>query len=159
MLTLSKLKPAAGSRSKKHRLGRGESSGWGKTAGRGHKGQKSRSGNGKIHVGFEGGQMPLHRRSPKWGFTQPSRKRYQVVNLSDLEAHFSSSEAVNPESLFSKKLIRNQEEPVKILATGELTKALEIAAHTFSQAATEKIEAAKGQVHRIELKEKNSVKA
>lgn len=156
MLTLTDLKPASGARNKKHRLGRGESSGWGKTAGRGHKGQKSRSGNGKIHVGFEGGQMPLHRRSPKWGFTQLNRTRFQVVNLKDLEAHFDSSEAVNPESLYEKKLIRNLEEPIKVLSSGDLTKALQVAAHSFSEAAVKKIEAAKGGVHKIETKSKNS---
>lgn len=148
MSLLSQLKPKKGSRSTRHRVGRGESSGWGKTAGKGHKGQKARSSAG-IPVGFEGGQMPLHRRSPKWGFNQLFRLRYQEVNLHQLEGSFESGAEVNPETMFEKSIIRSAEGPVKILGTGELKKSLQVSAHAFSTSAKTKIEAAKGKANKI----------
>jgi len=117
-------------------------SGLGKTAGRGQKGQKSRSG-GKVNPHFEGGQMPLQRRLPKRGFTNINRVEYQVVNLRDLEALDGS---VTVEGLKASGLIGNLRHPVKILGTGELTKALSVEAHAFSKSAKEKIEAAGGSV-------------
>jgi large subunit ribosomal protein L15 len=117
-------------------------SGTGKTAGRGQMGQKARSG-GKVSPHFEGGQMPLHRRLPKRGFTNIHRVEYQVVNLRDLEA---LDGAVTVEGLKASGLIGNLRHPVKILGTGELTKALSVEAHAFSKSAKEKIEAAGGSV-------------
>lgn len=150
-LNLSHLKPTKGSKSTAHRVGRGESSGWGKTAGRGHKGQKARSSAG-IPVGFEGGQMPLHRRSPKWGFNQLFRTRYQEVNLQLLEKNFSAGDEVTPAVLFQKKVIRSESLPVKILATGEITKSLKVTAHAFSKVAQEKIEKSGGSHTIVEKK-------
>lgn len=117
-------------------------SGTGKTAGRGQKGQKSRSG-GKVSPHFEGGQMPLIRRLPKRGFTNIHRVEYQVVNLRDLDA---MEGAVTVEALKGVGLIGNLRNPVKILGTGEVTKALSVEAHAFSKSAREKIEAAGGSV-------------
>jgi large subunit ribosomal protein L15 len=117
-------------------------SGTGKTAGRGQKGQKARSG-GKVNPHFEGGQMPLQRRLPKRGFTNIHRVEFQVVNLRDLDA---MDGAVTVESLKASGLIGNLRQPVKILGTGEVTKALSVEAHAFSKSAKEKIEAAGGSV-------------
>jgi len=142
-MELNDLRPAKGAKRTRKRVGRGPGSGLGKTAGRGHKGQKSRSGYSR-RFGFEGGQMPLVRRIPKRGFTNNFRVEFQVVNLRDLERVFSDGDAVSPESLVANGLIRKGAQPVKILGAGDLSKKLEVTAHKFSQSAREQIEAAGG---------------
>jgi large subunit ribosomal protein L15 len=142
MAELHDLSPATGSHRGRKRVGRGAGSGLGKTAGRGQKGQKARTG-GKVHIHFEGGQMPLHRRIPKRGFTNMNRVEYQVVNLRDLEA---LDGRVTVETLRGAGLIGNLRQPVKVLGQGDLTKALSVEAHAFSRSAKEKIEAAGGSV-------------
>lgn len=139
MTLLSQLKPRAGSTKSRKRVGRGEASGKGKTSTRGHKGQKSRSSAG-IHPGFEGGQMPLHRRSPKWGFTQPNRRTFSLVNLQDLSSRFPSGSVVGPDELVASGLVRDSKLPVKILAKGELKHPLKISAHASSEVAKAAIE-------------------
>jgi large subunit ribosomal protein L15 len=143
-MDLGSLKYAPGSVKKRKRVGRGPGSGHGKTACRGHKGQRSRSGS-KIRPWFEGGQMPLQRRIPKRGFTNIFRKEYQVINLKDLES-LKKVKEVTPESLFEKGLISKRNMPVKILGSGELKAALDVSAHAFSASAKEKIEKAGGKV-------------
>ena len=140
---LHNLKPAEGATRKRKRVGRGPGSGNGKTAGRGHKGQKSRSGYSRRY-GFEGGQMPLVRRIPKRGFTNIFRVGFQVVNLRDLDRLFADGETVTPELLVEKGLIRGGKKPVKVLASGELGKKLTVQAHAFSKNAQATIEAAGG---------------
>ena len=142
-MDLSNLKPPRGAKHSKKRIGRGQGSGNGKTAGRGHKGAKSRSGF-KFKRGFEGGQMPLHRRVPKRGFHNPFRVEYEVVNLDLLGAKFDAGAVVTPEALRELGLVGGAARPVKILARGELGKALTIRAHKFSGKAAEKIAAAGG---------------
>lgn len=142
-MELHNLRPATGAKRPRKRVGRGPGSGNGKTAGRGHKGQRSRSGYSRRY-GFEGGQMPLVRRIPKRGFFNVFRVDYQVVNLRDLEKAFSDGDEVNPTTLVEKGLIRRGPKPVKILATGDLTKKLSIVADKFSGSARSKIEAAGG---------------
>ena len=142
MAELHDLSPAAGSRRNPKRLGRGQGSGTGKTAGRGQDGAGSRSGN-KSRPGFEGGQMPLHRRIPKRGFKNFSRVEYQVVNVRDLEG---LAGAVTPESLKAAGLIASLRRPVKVLGTGDLGGSLSVSAHAFSKSAREKIEGAGGSV-------------
>lgn len=138
---LENLSPPEGSRQGSKRLGRGPGSGVGKTAGRGHKGQKARSG-GQVPVWFEGGQMPLYRRLPKRGFHPPNRTEFQVVNVGAL-ADVASDE-LDPERLAELGFVRSAGDPVKILGDGELERALTIRAHAFSGSAREKIEAAGG---------------
>lgn len=138
-MKLHDLSPAKGSRRAPKRVGRGPGSGTGKTAGRGHKGQRSRSGYSR-RLGFEGGQMPLIRRVPKRGFTNIFRKEVAVVNLRDL-TDFEGE--VTPETLAAKGLVRKGL-PVKVLGDGEVQSALQVKAHRFSKAAREKIEAAGG---------------
>ena len=140
---LHNLKPAEGATRKRKRVGRGPGSGNGKTAGRGHKGQKSRSGYSRRY-GFEGGQMPLVRRIPKRGFTNIFRVGYQVVNLRDLDRVFADGDTVTPEILADKGLIRGDKKPVKVLAAGELGKKLTVQVHAFSKNAQASIEAAGG---------------
>lgn len=135
------LGPAAGATHYRKRVGRGPGSGHGKTAGRGSKGQKSRSGY-RHQRGFEGGQMPLHRRLPKRGFTNIFRVEYDVVNISDLD-RFDAGAAVNPETLAASRLTRKNR-PIKILGDGEIKKALTVSAHKFSASAKARIEAAGG---------------
>ena len=142
-MELHNLKPAPGAKKSRKRVGRGPGSGYGKTAGRGHKGQKSRSGYSR-RFGFEGGQMPLVRRIPKRGFTNIFRVERQVVNLRDLERVFEDGEEVTLETMCERGLIRRGPQPVKVLATGELSKKLHVQAHGFSGAARSKIEAAGG---------------
>jgi large subunit ribosomal protein L15 len=144
-MKLSDLSPAPGSRRTRKRVGRGPGSGTGKTAGRGHKGQKSRAGYSQ-RAGFEGGQMPLVRRVPKRGFTNVFRTEYQVVNVGRLAG---LEGAVTPESLAAAGLVKAGR-PVKILAEGDLTQALQVSAHKFSRAARQKIEAAGGSCEVIE---------
>lgn len=146
-LGLENLSPPRGSRSSPKRVGRGHGSGHGKTSGRGHKGQKSRSG-GKVPPWFEGGQMPLYRRTPKRGFTPRDRRAWSIVNLVDLE-RIDATE-IDPDVLRAHGLIRDTRTPVKILADGELDRALTVRAHAFSAAAREKIEAAGGMAELLE---------
>jgi large subunit ribosomal protein L15 len=127
----------------KKRIGRGHGSGNGKTAGRGHKGAKSRSGF-KFKRGFEGGQMPLHRRVPKRGFHNPFRVEYEVVNLDALAARFDAGAVVTPELLHERGLLSAVDRRLKVLARGEIGKALTVRAHKFSGKAAEKIAAAGG---------------
>ena len=141
-MDLSELKPPVGATQVKKRVGRGYGSGSGVTSGRGHKGQKSRSGFRRKR-GFEGGQMPLHRRVPKRGFFNPFRVEYEVINLDTLDERFDAGTEVTPALLRERGLIRAKK-LVKILARGELETALTVKAHKFSKKATEKIAAAGG---------------
>ena len=145
-MKLDDLRPAAGAKKRRKRVGRGPASGHGKTATKGHKGHKARSGGGKFG-GFEGGQMPLYRRLPKRGFTPPGGKtEYAVVNVESLAA-FPAGGAVDPDSLAKAGLIKKSERArVKILGSGELPHALTVKAHAVSESARGKIEAAGGQV-------------
>ncbi|NVN97600.1 50S ribosomal protein L15, partial [Candidatus Nomurabacteria bacterium] len=136
------LKPALGSTKNRKRIGRGPGSGHGKTATKGHKGQKARSG-GSIKAGFEGGQMPLQRRLPKRGFTPLSRIDYSIVNLDQLDS-FESGTEINSVMLESVGLIKSSCSSVKVLGNGDLTKSLKITASKFSQSAKDKIVAAGG---------------
>jgi len=143
-MKLHELAPAPGSVKEKYRKGRGIGSGNGKTAGRGHKGQNSRSGGG-VRPGFEGGQAPLHRRLPKRGFkNMPFKKEYAVVNLKTLEARFGEGDEITVERLLETRVIKKRLDGVKILADGDLTKKLTVKADIFSASAREKIEAAGG---------------
>ena len=141
-MDLSNLRPPKGAKHAKKRIGRGQGSGHGKTATRGHKGAKSRSGF-KHKRGFEGGQMPLHRRVPKRGFHNPFRQEFQVVNLDALGERFDAGTDVTPELLRERGLIGRSGQ-VKVLARGDLSKALTVHAHKFSGKAAEKIAAAGG---------------
>ena len=146
-MDLSNLKPPTGATHSKKRVGRGQGSGNGHTAGRGHKGAKSRSGF-KFKRGFEGGQMPLHRRLPKRGFHNPFRVEYDVVNVDTLVARFDAGAVITPESLVEAGLVTGNS-PVKVLARGDVSKALTIRAHKFSGKAAEKIAAAGGQAEAL----------
>jgi len=142
MVRLHELKPGPGAKKARKRVGRGPGSGWGKTSGKGQKGQKVRSGGGKG-LGFEGGQTPLQRRVPKLpGFKNPFKKRYAQVNVVALNT-FREGAVVSPEKLLEKRLIRKGL-PVKILAEGNLEKKLKVKAHAFSRQAVKKIEEAGG---------------
>ena len=142
MIGLNNLRPPVGSTQPKKRRGTGMGAGLGKTAGRGYKGQKSRSG-ARSKRGFEGGQMPLHRRLPKRGFTNIFRKVYSIVNLDRLK-EFPAGSKITPEVLVEKAVIRKIRDGVKILGGGELRQALNISAHLFSKGAQEKITKAGG---------------
>jgi large subunit ribosomal protein L15 len=148
-MKLDDLKPAAGSNKKRKRVGRGPGSGHGKTSGRGHKGQGSRSG-GNTKPGFEGGQMPLQRRLPKRGFHNIFRIEMAIVNLSQLDVLAGAGE-IAPETMSEHGLISGKNRRVKVLGDGSLTKAVTIRAHGFSASAREKIEAAGGKAELIEL--------
>ena len=148
-LSLNNLKPAEGSTHKKKRVGRGPGSGLGKTAGRGHKGQKSRSGYSRK-IGFEGGQMPLQRRLPKRGFTNIFKKEWLEVSLAKIEESFNAGDEVTPEILHERGLIKKAKHDVVVLGNGDVTKALKISAHRFTKSAREKIENAGGTVTQIE---------
>ncbi len=141
-MDLSNLRKPKGSTHSKKRIGRGQGSGNGKTAGRGHKGAKSRSGF-KHKRGFEGGQMPLHRRVPKRGFHNLFREAYEVVNLDTLQDRFDVGVEVTPELLRESGVV-GRKGPIKVLARGEIAKALTVRAHKFSGKAAEKIAAAGG---------------
>ncbi|MDR0649626.1 MAG: 50S ribosomal protein L15 [Synergistaceae bacterium] len=148
-MNLHDLSPVPGSRRKPKRLGMGLGSGTGKTAGKGHKGQKARAGR-SVGVNFEGGQMPLTRRIPKRGFSNfRHRKDYQSVNLKDIENRFEGGEVVSPVELHASRLIDNPSLPVKILGDGDLTKAFTIKAAAFSASAKGKIESAGGKAEVI----------
>lgn len=144
MINLSNLSPSPGSRKQSKRLGRGHGSGHGKTSGRGHKGQKARSGSG-VKPGFEGGQMPIQRRLPKRGFTNIFRTEYAIVNVRDLQKMRSGSK-VNLESLLKHGLIKASDTLVKILGDGELTKKFTVEVDKVSKSAQQKIESAGGSV-------------
>ena len=145
---LENLKPPRGAKHSKKRIGRGQGSGQGKTAGRGHKGAKSRSGF-KFKRGFEGGQMPLHRRVPKRGFHNHFRVEYDVVNLDTLAERFDAGAVITPDALREAGLLPGGSRKVKVLARGDISKALTIQAHKFSGKAAEKIAAAGGQAQAL----------
>jgi large subunit ribosomal protein L15 len=142
-ITLSNLTPARGSHQNRKRLGRGPGSGLGKTSGKGHKGHKARTGGG-TNPGFEGGQMPMYRRLPKRGFTNPFRVENQVVNLSQLKK--VSATDVSPETLYSVGLIGKPDAPVKLLGTGDADRAYTVRGVSLSASARTKIEAAGGKI-------------
>lgn len=143
------LKPPPGSRQSRTRKGRGESSGKGKTAGRGTKGTGAR---GTVPAGFEGGQMPLHRRLPKLpGFRNPSRVSYTTVNVGSLEEAFADGDVVDPQALRARSLVRKGQAPVKVLGDGELRKSVTVRAHAFSASAREKINASGGTAEQLDM--------
>ncbi len=141
-MRLDDLKPNPGARTVPKRLGRGIGSGLGKTSGKGHKGQNARAGGG-VRPGFEGGQLPLQRRLPKRGFRNPERTVFTLLNLERLQ-EVPAGTVVNPEYLLREGILRRLDGPVKVLGRGELTQAITVQAHAFSQAAKEKIEALGG---------------
>ncbi len=141
-MKLHELKPPAGARTRRKVVGRGPGSGHGKTSGRGEKGQKARSG-GASRPWFEGGQLPLHRRVPKRGFTNVFRKEYTILNVKDLE-RFEAGSTVTPATLREAGLVRTTAQAVKVLGEGTLSKPLTVSAHRFSKTAAEKIRAAGG---------------
>lgn len=143
-MDLSCLKPAIGSTKTRKRIGRGAGSGLGKTSGKGHKGQKARSG-GSIKAGFEGGQMPLQRRLPKRGFRPLEKTVYAVINLRDLDL-FDAGSVIDLDDYGLAGLVHDLQDGIKILGDGELTKALTVKAHKFSKSAQEKIEKAGGTI-------------
>ena len=142
-MRLHQLKPAPGSRPRKHIVGRGEGSGLGQTAGKGQKGQTSRSGD-TVMTGFEGGQTPLVRRIPKRGFNHSSKVHFEPINLLALEGKFAQGAEVNGKTLFEKGILKNASLPVKILGVGKLSKALKISAEKISQSAEKAVKAAGG---------------
>jgi len=146
-MKLNELHPAAGSTKERKRVGRGHASGTGKTSGKGHKGQKARSGGG-VRPGFEGGQMPLHRRLPKRGFTNIFAKEYVEVNLDRLSG-FEAGAVVNAESLIAAGVISKAKDGIVIMGRGEIDKALTIQAKRFTKSAAEKIAAAGGKAEVI----------
>lgn len=147
-MELSNLKPKKTSRHSKKRVGRGPGSGNGKTAGRGEKGQKSRTGFSRMR-GFEGGQMPLHRRLPKRGFTNIFKKVHAVVNLSDLES-FDNGATIDESALRQAGLVKGRNDGIKVLGNGKLSKKLTVQATKFSETARKQIEAAGGTCQEIE---------
>ena len=146
-MKLHELKPAEGAVKSRKRLGRGTATGQGKTAGRGQKGQKARSGGG-VRLGFEGGQTPLFRRLPKRGFTNVNRKEYAVINL-DVLNRFEDGAEVTPVALHEAGIVKDEKAGIKVLANGELTKKLTVKAAKFSKAAEEAIVAAGGSIEVI----------
>jgi large subunit ribosomal protein L15 len=146
-MQINSVKPAFGATKDRKRIGRGTGSGHGKTATKGHKGQKARSG-GKVRPGFEGGQMPMQRRLPKRGFEPLTRVEYAVVNAGQLDV-FDAGTVVDPEKLKNAGLINKVKDGIKILAKGELTKSLTVKAHKFSTAAKDMIISAGGTVEEI----------
>ncbi len=148
-IRLNTLKPAKGANRKSKRVGRGIGSGHGKTATRGYKGQKSRSGT-SVRPGFEGGQMPLYRRLPKRGFTNIFRKEYTVVNLDSLAA-FEAGTVVDLEALKAKGIVKNVKDGIKVLGDGDLKHALTVRANKFSKSAAEKIQKAGGVIEVVSL--------
>lgn len=150
MSELSNLQPPDGATRDRKRIGRGESSGWGKTSGVGHKGSKARQGGGKPKRGFEGGQMPLARRLPKRGFIPRTRVEYAVINLGRLSEAFEAGATVDLEALRARGMVKKNRELLKVLADGEFNTSLVIRAHKFSRSAVSKITAAGGSVELIE---------
>ncbi len=150
MVTLHTLKAPHRSTHRKKRVGRGQGSGLGKTAGRGGKGQKARSGNMRFE-GFEGGQSPLQRRMPKFGFNSPNRLNTAIVNLGELEAHFKDGATVDATTLRAANLIKGAYDVVKVLGTGELTRKLTVKVHKVSETAKAAIAKAGGSVEELPL--------
>ena len=148
-MSLHNIRPPKGAKHPKKRVGRGPGSGHGKTSSRGHKGAQSRSGF-SFKRGFEGGQMPLHRRVPKRGFHNPFRVEYAVVNLDTLGEVFEAGSSVTPELLRERGLVRESRKRIKVLGRGEITKKLTVQAHKFSGKAAEKIAAAGGTTEVLE---------
>ncbi|GGA88135.1 50S ribosomal protein L15 [Ornithinibacillus halotolerans] len=146
-MKLHELKPAEGSRKERNRVGRGTSSGNGKTSGRGHKGQKARSGGG-VRPGFEGGQMPLFQRLPKRGFTNINRKEYAIVNL-DVLNRFEDGTEITPELLIESGVVKNEKSGIKILGNGSVENKYTVKAHKFSASAKAAIEEAGGKTEVI----------
>ncbi len=146
-MKLHELKPAEGSTKNRKRLGRGVGSGWGKTAGRGTKGHNSRSGGG-VRPGFEGGQMPIHRRLPKRGFTNIFRKEVAIINVSDL-ARFEAGSVVDEAALVQNGLVKGRRDGIKLLGNGAIDIALTVKLNAVSRSAKEKVEAAGGTVEVI----------
>ncbi len=146
-MRLHELRPAEGAKKSPKRIGRGAGSGWGKTAGKGQKGQNSRSGGG-VRPGFEGGQMPLYRRLPKRGFTNIFAKEYTCINVDRLNI-FENGTEVTPELLLETKMVKKLNDGIKILGNGNIEKQLTVKANKISKAAAEKIEAAGGKVEVI----------
>ena len=146
-MNLHELSPAEGAKKSSKRIGRGHGSGWGKTAGKGHKGQKARS--GAPRIGFEGGQMPLYRRIPKRGFTNRNSLEIIAINVSALE-RFENGTEVTPEVLLNEGVISKIADGVKILGNGELTKKLNVKVNAYSASAKEKIEKVGGTAEVIE---------
>ena len=144
-LSLNNLHPAKGSTHRKKRLGRGPGTGLGKTSGRGEKGQKSRSGY-SMKIGFEGGQMPLHRRLPKRGFTNIFKKKWIEVSLAALEKAFAENDEVTPELMHHRGIIKKAKHDIVVLGNGDVSKSLKVSAHRFTKSAREKIEKAGGAV-------------
>ena len=147
-MKLHELSPAAGSTKERKRIGRGAGSGQGKTAGKGHKGQKARAGRG-MRPGFGGGQMPLQRRVPKRGFNNIFRTEMAIVNVAALEANYDAGAVVTIDSLIEKGLVKKVLDGVKVLGYGEITKALTVQANAISESAKQKIEAAGGKIEVI----------
>lgn len=147
-MKLHELSPAAGSTKVAKRVGRGHGSGNGKTAGKGHKGQKARSGGG-VRPGFEGGQMPLQRRVPKRGFNNIFAKQYVALNVSDLEARFEDGAEIDTQALVESGLVKKSLDGIKILGNGELNKKFTVKVAAFSKSAAEKIEKAGGKAEVI----------
>jgi large subunit ribosomal protein L15 len=145
---LDRLKAPEGSKKKPKRVGRGEASGWGRCAGRGEKGQRSRSGGG-TKAGFEGGQMPLQRRLPKRGFTNKFRTVYNVLNVESLAAKFAKGDTVDIDALVEKGLVKNNKRPVKVLGGGDIDKSITVRATSFTKSARAKIEAAGGKAEEV----------
>lgn len=141
-ITLSNLRPAPGSHRNRKRIGRGPGSGTGKTSGKGHKGSKARSG-GATNPGFEGGQMPMYRRLPKRGFTNPFPTKVCAINVGDLDV-FAAGANVDEKALRDRGLVKGQFDGIKILGDGDITKAIVVTAHAFSKSAQEKIQKAGG---------------
>lgn len=147
-MKLHELSPAVGSTKERKRIGRGAGSGQGKTAGKGHKGQKARAGRG-IRPGFEGGQMPLQRRLPKRGFNNIFRKEIAIVNVADIDAAFENGAVVTIEALIEKGLVKKELDGVKVLGHGEMSKSLTVQVNAYSASAKEKIEAAGGKAEEV----------
>ena len=141
-MKLNELSPALGSKKKAKRIGRGHGSGWGKTAGKGHKGQKARSG-GSIRPGFEGGQMPLQRRIPKRGFNNIFAKKIVAINVSDLNK-FDDGAEVDAQALINAGIVKKEYDGIKLLGNGEISKKLTVKVAAYSESAKQKIEAAGG---------------
>lgn len=146
-MKLNELSPAEGAHRGRNRKGRGVGSGWGKTAGRGSKGQKARSG-GSVRAGFEGGQMPIQRRLPKRGFKNPFRKVFAVVNIKDL-AEFTSGSVVDAEALIRQGLVKGRFDGIKLLGQGDIDRPVDVKLHAVSKSARDKILAAGGKVEVI----------
>jgi len=144
-MNLHELSPNTGAKKNRKRIGRGVGSGYGKTAGKGSKGFKCRSG-GSVREGFEGGQTPIHRRLPKRGFTNIFKKSYEIVNIKDLARFENSEEVINMETWRKNRILRGKDKKIKLLANGEINFPLQLVVHKASKAAIQKIESAGGKV-------------